>query len=124
MNPLLIAGIVTIFLAFGAYTAGFVSLERRRLVTPRAAAILTLGLVFDTTATACMSALSSGPLTLHGWVGLAALAIMVALVAFAWHHRRGHGNGKIPPWLRHYARVAYLLWMLAFVMGIVLGASR
>ncbi len=100
MNPLLLAGIVTIFLALFAYTASVVAILRGRRITRRTATFLTLGLALDATATACMVALSSGPLTLHGWVGILALAIMAALVVFGWRHRRGHGDGTntlLPP---------------------------
>ncbi len=122
MSSLLIAGVVTIFLALGAYSVGVTAIVRGRRITRRATTFLTLGLVLDATATACMVALSSGPLTLHGWVGILALAIMAALVAFAWRHR--HEHGSVPSWLYRYTWVAYLLWLAAFVMGIVLGASR
>ncbi len=124
MSPLLIAGIVTIFMAFAAYTVGVVSIERGRLITRRTAVILTFGLVFDVTATACMAALSSGPTTLHGWVGHVALAIMLLLVVFAWRHRSGRGEAPVAGWFRLYVWATYLLWLLAFIMGIVLGASR
>ncbi len=124
MNPLLLAGVVAIFLALFAYTAGVVAIVRGRRVTRRTAVLLTLGLVLDATATACMAALSSGPLTLHGWVGILALAIMAALVFFAWRHRRDQGDGTVPPWLYRYTWVAYVLWLAAFVMGVVLGATN
>ncbi len=123
MSPLLAAGIVTVFLALFAYSAGVLAVVRRRRITQRTATILTVGLALDATATACMFALSSGPITLHGWVGILALAIMAALVAFAWRHRRDHGDDPIPAWLHRYAWVAYLLWLVAFVMGVALGAT-
>ncbi len=133
MSPLSIAGIVTIFLALFAYTAGVVAILRGRRITQRTATILTVGLALDATATGCMFALSSGPITVHGWVGIVALAIMAALVFLAWRHRAGQGdgtsprrgaNGTTPTWLYRYTWVAYLLWLVAFVMGVVLGASR
>ncbi len=124
MSPLLLTGIVTIFLALFAYTAGVVPILRGRRITQRAATFLTVGLALDATATACMFALSSGPITVHGWVGIVALAIMAALVFFAWQHRRRQGDEIVPPWLYRYTWVAYLLWLMAFVMGVVLGASR
>ncbi len=123
MDPLLIAGIVTIFLALFAYSAGVVAIVRRRLITRRTATFLALGLALDATATGCMVALSSGPLTLHGWVGILALAIMAALVVFAWRHHHDHHDGEVPAWLHGYAWVAYVLWLAAFVMGVVLGAT-
>ncbi len=124
MSPLLLTGIVTIFLALFAYTAGVVPILRSRRITRRTAAILTVGLALDATATGCMFALSSGPITVHGWVGIVALAIMAALVFLVWRHRAGQGGGTIPTWLYRYTWIAYLLWLVAFVMGVVLGASR
>ncbi len=123
MSPFLITGLVTIFLALGVYTLGVVALVRDRRITRRTAALLTVGLALDATATACMAALSNGPTTLHGWVGFLALAIMAAMVVFAWHHRRDRGDGPVPTWLFRYTWIAYLLWLAAFIMGVVLGAS-
>ena len=124
MSPLLLTGIVTIFLSLSAYTAGALAILRGRRITPRTAIVLTLGLALDATATACMFALTDNPLTFHGWVGIVALAIMAALVFFAWRHRAGHGDDAVPAWLYRYTWVAYLLWLVALVMGVVLGSSR
>ncbi len=123
MSPLLLTGIVTIFLALFAYTAGVVAILRGRRITRRTAQVLTLGLVLDAIATGCMAALTSEPLTFHGWVGITALAIMAALVFFAWRHRAGHGDGAVPTWPYRCSWIAYPLWLVAFVMGVVLGAS-
>ncbi len=124
MSPLLATGIATIFLALFTYTGGVVAVLRGRRITLRAAILLTLGLALDLIATGCMFALTDDPFTFHGWVGIVALAIMTALVFFAWRHRRALGDESVPAWLYRYTWVAYLLWLVAFVMGVVLGASR
>ncbi len=124
MSPLLLTSIVTIFLALFVYTAGVVPILRGRRITLKTASILTVGLALDAIATACMFALSSGPITAHGWVGIVALAIMAAQVFFAWQHRRARADDAVPTWLYRYTWIAYVLWLVSFVMGVVLGASR
>ena len=122
MSPILIAGIVAITLALVAYSVGVVSIVRRRRVFARAAWWLTAGVVLDVVATACMFAISrGGPFTVHAAIGVAALAAMVLLTVFAWRHR---GVCPIPGWLHLYAKLAFLLWIAAYVMGVILGSSH
>ena len=124
MSPFLMAGIAGIVLALVAYTVGVGGIERRRSISGRILGWLTGGLVLDVVATGCMLAVASGEVTNHGVVGFIALGLMLLLVAFAWRHRSRFGDDPVAGWLHQYARVAYVLWVLAFVMGVMLGASR
>ena len=117
MSPLLLTGVVSIFLALVAYTAGVVAIVRTRRISRPTAVILTLGLFLDALATDCMIGLSSGPLTLHGWVGILALAIMTLLIALVLQHRYNQGDGPVTVRLYRYVWAAYLLWLVAFAMG-------
>ena len=125
MSPILLTGIAAITLALVAYTVGFAGIHRRRRISGTILAFLIAGLVLDTTATACMTMLAGGvSLTLHGVVGYLALYLMLALVLLSWRHRGRSGAEPVTKGLLDYTRIAYLLWVVAFVMGVVLGASR
>ncbi|RME27553.1 MAG: hypothetical protein D6800_04925, partial [Candidatus Zixiibacteriota bacterium] len=74
MNSTLIAGTIIVQLALVAYTIGTVVLQRRKSPTRRALQFLTLGVVFDITATACMITGSpNSPFTVHGMLGYSSL---------------------------------------------------
>ncbi|MCP3962516.1 MAG: hypothetical protein GY719_32135 [bacterium] len=125
MSPILIAGIVAVVLALVAYSVGFFSIERQRRVSGQAATSLTVGVALDVVATACMFQISTqGPFTPHALIGIVALAAMVMLTILAWRHRGRLGDGPVSQWLHGYARVAYILWVVAFVLGVALGASK
>ncbi len=115
------AGIAGIFLALVAYTVGVAGIERRRRITGRILAWLSAGLALDIVATACMLKVAGGEITNHGVIGFIALGLMLLLVVLAWRHRR---DDPVTGWLLQYTRAAYVLWVLAFVMGVLLGASR
>jgi len=125
MSPVLLTGIAAITLALVAYTLGVAGILRRRRISGRVAGLLTCGLVLDVVATSCMTILAGGVhLTLHGIVGYLALGLMLVLVVHAWRHRRASGDGPVAGWLFRYTWIAYVLWVLAYVMGVALGASR
>ncbi len=124
MSPVLLTGVITITLALVAYTLGIAGLLRRRAISGRILTFLTVGLVLDVVATACMTLLAGGfELTLHGVVGYLALGLMLVQVACAWRHYRRFAGDPVPEWLLRYTRTAYVLWFLAFVTGVALGVS-
>lgn len=121
MAPILIAGTLIVNLALIFYTIGIVTEQRRRQVTSKVLWFLTLGVVFDVTATICMIAGSSqGAFTLHGFLGYSSLIAMLVETALAWRHRLHHGDGQVPTRAHLYARIAYIWWVLAYITGAVL----
>ena len=121
MSPTLLAGTVIVHLALAAYTIGIVSEQRNHRVSKMALSFLTVGIVFDIVATACMIAgSSSGPFTAHGLLGFSSLAAMLLETSFAWRHRLAQGDGEVPHWLHLYSRLAYGWWLVAYVTGALL----
>lgn len=121
MSPVLLAGTVIVHLALAAYTVGIVSEQRHHRVSKNALSFLTIGVVFDITATGFMIAgSSSGPFTAHGLLGFSSLGAMLLETAFAWRHRLAQGDGEVPGWLHLYSRVAYGWWLVAYVTGAML----
>lgn len=121
MSPILLAGTAIVHLALVAYTIGIVSEQRNRRVSRFALNFLTVGVVLDITATACMIAgSSSGPFTAHGLLGFSSLAAMLLETTFAWRHRHTQGDAEVPHWLHLYSRIAYGWWLVAYVTGAML----
>ncbi|HKJ00922.1 MAG TPA: hypothetical protein VJ997_00665, partial [Longimicrobiales bacterium] len=88
MNPITIFAVTVVNLALVAYGVGIVAEQRSRRVSARALFWLRLGVGLDVVATTAMIlGSSSGPFTVHGFVGYSALAIMMSETGLAWRHR-------------------------------------
>jgi hypothetical protein len=118
MNPILRAGVMVVQLALLSYTVGTVLEQRGRRVTAAVRRWLTVGVVFDVIATACMILGTNRPLiTLHGVLGYSALAAMLVDMILLRRHARAHGEAPVPRRLHLYSRFAYLWWVVAYVTG-------
>ena len=119
MNPTLIWGTRIVVIALLSYTLAFVIEQRKTLITRAVLIFQSGGLVFDVVSTLLMI-LGSGntPLTVHGFIGYSALVIMIIKTIFFWRHSNRHGvSGKVGKSLHWYSRVAYVWWVVAFVLG-------
>jgi len=132
MNSTLTAGTRIVVLALLFYSIGVLTEQRRRLITNAVLISLTLGILFDITATAFMIIGSpNSPFTLHGFLGYSALAAMLADTILVWRFRLRHGAAganpdtvahqnpgfRVPRGLHLYSRYAYLWWVVAFISG-------
>ena len=124
MSPILRLGVSVVLVALACYTAGVVSVQRRRAVSRRALQFLLLGVFFDVTATVFMIIGSGKLVTLHGVIGYSALIAMVADTWFAYRHRAQAAEAPTPAWLHRYTRFAYAWWVVAFITGGVLAAMN
>jgi hypothetical protein len=78
MKTILIIGSIIVTLALIFYLAGIITEQRKRLVTKTVLIFLSLGLLFDISATVCMIIGSTNsPFTFHGFIGYTALLAMV-----------------------------------------------
>jgi hypothetical protein len=118
MSPTIIFAVTVVNLALIAYGVGIVSEQRSHRITARVLFWLRLGVVLDVVATTAMIlGSSSGPFTVHGWVGYSALTVMVVETALAWRHRSHHGDEEVPQWLHRYSLAAYAWWVGAYFTG-------
>ncbi|GMV05000.1 MAG: hypothetical protein AMXMBFR53_12800 [Gemmatimonadota bacterium] len=118
MSPITIFAVTVVNLALVAYGVGIVTEQRTHKVTARALFWLRLGVVLDVVATTAMIlGSSSGPFTLHGYVGYSALAVMMTETGLAWRHRSQRGDEDVPRWLHLFSRFAYTWWVLAYFTG-------
>lgn len=121
MKPILIAGTTIVNFALLAYTVGIILEQRKHRVTRGVLWFLTVGVILDITATACMIIGSTqSPFTLHGILGYSSLTAMLIETSLAWRHRLSHGEGKVARGLHLYSRLAYIWWVAAYITGAIL----
>ena len=119
MNSLLIAGSVIVTIALIFYSIGILTEQIKRVISSNVLVFVTLGIVFDITATIFMIAGSpNSPFTFHGFLGYSALAVMLIDVILIWNlkHKRGI-NTAVPGKLHIYSRYAYIWWVIAYITG-------
>ena len=113
---LIATSIVTLALIF--YTIGIISEQVRKLLTKRVLSFVTIGIIFDVTATTLMIIGSANsPFTLHGLLGYSSLTLMMIDVVLLWRLRNQKGYGSVPHKLHIYSRVSYTWWVLAYITG-------
>ena len=120
MKPILQLGMAIVVLALVSYSIAVLSAQRRRLVSRQVRIFISLGVLFDVTATTCMilgSERSWNTITLHALLGYSSLTGMLIDMIFMWRHHLTHGAERIPQWLHLYSRYAYLWWVIAFISG-------
>jgi hypothetical protein len=125
LAPILIAGTIIVNLALIFYTVGIVLEQRRHRVTRNVIRFLTLGVLFDVTATVCMITGSpNSPFSLHGLLGYSSLTAMLIETFLAWRHRSEHGEAEVGRGLHLYSRIAYIWWVAAYITGALLVMAR
>jgi hypothetical protein len=126
MDPLVRTGVALVVAALASYTVAVIAERRGGRVSPWVLLFLTVGVMFDITATLFMALASSrGPFSLHGLIGTTSLAGMMVAAVLMWRvARRGPMDAPVPRGLHLYVLVAYLWWVAAFVTGALLGVMR
>ena len=122
MNTVLTWGTRIVVLALISYSLSFFRLNKNRLAEKRVLTFQSLGLFLDISATVLMILGSRNtPFTLHGIFGYSALLIMIVDTILVWRFYLSNGSEKpISQNLHRFARVAYIWWVLAFVLGLLL----
>jgi peptidoglycan/LPS O-acetylase OafA/YrhL len=125
MNGLLLTGTIIVFFALGSYSIAIITEQRKKLILKRVLIFLTLGVLFDITATTFMILGSTKGFTFHGFLGYTSLAGMFADAVLIWRLRLKKGlDSPVPKKLHLYSRYAYAWWVLAFITGGLLVAFR
>ena len=125
MNPVILFGVVAINLALIGYTVGIIAAHRRRRTTALVLGAFAAAVVLDVVATGCMVAGSSKSwFTAHGLVGYTALMVMIVAAGRLWALSRSGPDAEIPAGLHAFLRGAYVLWLIAYAVGVALAASR
>ena len=118
MKPILMAGTTIVILALLFYTIGIITEQRLHRVTKKVLLFLSLGVIFDISATICMIIGSSkGWFTYHGILGFSSLGAMLLETYLAWQYYLKNGEAEVTKFLHIYSRVAYVWWVIAFISG-------
>ncbi|MEI6577016.1 MAG: hypothetical protein WCO63_12640 [Bacteroidota bacterium] len=126
MKSILIAGIIIVNFAFTAYSIGIINQLRKKKINRLVLNFLSLGIIFDVTATICMVIGSSeGALTLHGIIGYSSLAGMLIDTILSYRFVQKNGIGaSTPASFNKWSTIAYIYWVLAYITGAILVAVR
>ncbi len=119
MNPTLIIGMAIVTGALIFYSIAVITEQRKKFLSSFIMTCLTIGIVLDVTATACMIAGSRNlPFTAHGVLGYSALLAMLIDTILTWRHWKSVNISQpVPRGLHLYTRFAYLWWVLAYFAG-------
>lgn len=126
MKTVLVIGMVVVNIALFFYSIGSIALFRRRKASAFVIWSLSIGLLFDAFATACMiSGSSQGGITLHGMIGYSALVAMAADVSSLLRLKKQCGwEAELPRRIFVYSIVAYVWWVAAYITGAIIVALR
>jgi len=126
MKPVLVIGTSIVHLALIFYSIGIIIEQRKRRVTNQVLIYVTLGVIFDIVATACMILGSSrGILTLHGMVGYSGLIFMLIDCVWLWQFFMKNGpSTEVKRNLHLFSRVAYIWWIGAYITGALMVMLR
>ena len=122
MKTISMIGAFIVTLALISYSIAVFSEYRKRHIHKRLLIFLTIGLILDITATACMIIGSTNsPFTLHGSLGYSALTLMLIDTILIWRFYKNYGfELQVPTALHRYTIIAYSWWVIAYITGSML----
>ena len=122
MKPILIAGSIIVTSALIFYSIGVFTERKRKAITKNVLLFLSLGLVFDISATACMIIGSTNsPFTFHGFIGYTGLLAMIIETSLAYRYNIKFGSKEtVSKGLHIYTLFAYILWVAVYITGSML----
>ena len=117
---LLVFAIISMLIAVTAYTTGVFSERKAKTLNKSHIIIFWIGLVFDTSGTTAMSAISDGfKLDIHGLTGLVALILMLLHIIWAtFVYLKGNESAKSN--FHTYSFWVWLLWLVPFISGMII----
>jgi len=119
MKTILIVGTAIVNLALIFYSIGIITEQVRHTIGKRVLVFVSMGLVFDITATILMIIGSENPaFTAHGLLGYSSLTGMLIDAILLWRLRLKNGlNAEVSKGLHWYTRIAYAWWLAAYITG-------
>ena len=124
MKPVLIAGVIIVNLALIFYTIFIINEHKKKNAHKNVVMFITLGLIFDITATICMIIGSeNSPFSVHGILGYSSLSGMFVDAVLIWKHKLKCNSEKpFAQSLNVYSKIAYSWWVLAYITGAIIVA--
>lgn len=122
MNPTSLAGAFVITFSLLSYGIGSITLQRFKFVSTGMLVYLLTGIVLDLIAATLMIIRSRyTPFSLHGIIGLSAIAVMFAHLIFLWRFFNKYGSdATVSKPLLLYSKLAYIWWVIAYLTGSIL----
>jgi hypothetical protein len=122
MNPISLTGAFVITFSLLAYGIGIISLARFKLVSTGVLVYITTGVVLDIIGAVLMIVASSrSPFTMHALLGFSGLLVMLINALLLWRYFRKNGSETwVSGSLLLYSKLAYLWWMVAYILGSLL----
>ena len=126
MKTLSIVAATVVTFALISYSIAIITEQRKKVVINRVLFFLSMGVILDISATTMMIIASeNSPFSLHGILGYSSLTLMLTDAVLLWRFRIINGPGtKVTKGLHIYSRIAYLLWVMAYITGSLLVALR
>ena len=124
MNPTLIKAVVVVTFALIFYSIAVITEQRKKIVSNFVLLFITIGVCLDISSTALMI-IGSGkiPITVHGFLGYSALAVMLIDTILIWRFHSKHGRDLVPRRLNLYTRFAYTWWVIAYIAGAIIAMT-
>lgn len=126
MKTILLVGSIVVTLALIFYSIGIITEQRKRRINSFVLTFISLGLIFDITATVCMIIGSTNsPFTFHGFIGYTGLLAMIIenIVAYKFYFKN-EKDAEVSKGIHLYSRFAYLLWVGVYITGSLLVALK
>lgn len=121
MKTISMIGAFIVTLALISYSIAIFNERRKKYITKKILTFLTIGVILDITATACMIIGSTkSPFTLHGSLGYSALTLMLIDTILIWRFYKNNTNLEVPKGLHIYTSIAYSWWIIAYITGSLL----
>lgn len=122
MNDTITRAVVVVTFALIFYSIGIITEQRKSSITKFVLTFLTLGVTLDITSTVLMI-LGSSHITIHGFIGWSALAVMLVDAVLVWRYWLENKSAKVPHRLNLYTRYAYSWWVVAYIAGAIIAAT-
>jgi EamA domain-containing membrane protein RarD len=124
MNSTLIKAVIVVTFALAFYSVAVITEQRKSRLSKRVLGFITAGVVFDISSTALMiSGSRKIPITVHGFIGYSALAVMLVDTILIWRFWRKNRDGKVSRALNLYTRFGYSWWVIAYIAGAVIAMT-
>ena len=126
MKPILIAGTTIVNLALISYSVAVFYQNKSKILSKKVMTFLSMGVIFDITATICMVLGSSkGGLTVHGFIGYSSLLGMLIDYYFSIRKINAEGIGvSLSSTFNRNTKIAYFYWVAAYITGAMIVAMR
>ncbi|MCF8378930.1 MAG: hypothetical protein K9H49_05085 [Bacteroidales bacterium] len=126
MKTLAIIAATVVTFALISYSVAIITEQRKKRVLNLVLIFLTLGVILDIASTTMMIIVSeNSPFTLHGIMGYSSLTLMLIDAFLLWKFRMKFGSEKeVTRGIHLYSRLAYIIWVLAYITGSLLVALK